>query len=162
MCRPRLLAAGDSCCQKVLQRFSGSIQGDGEVIRVEVLQSDIYDEIENNKFYTIKDYFSLLMICETFYTVLRQMLFAAVKLKYLILWYYGVFWQTKVSSEVYKSLFSINLFPDHVFALAVKSYERRSWKMESKRYNYFSWYTYTYTRSQFWEAEGKKLLDYRP
>ena len=22
MCRPRLLAAGDSCCQKVLQRFS--------------------------------------------------------------------------------------------------------------------------------------------
>ena len=28
MCRPRLLAAGDSCCQKVLQRFSGSIQGD--------------------------------------------------------------------------------------------------------------------------------------
>jgi hypothetical protein len=27
MCRPRLLAAGDSCCQKVLQRFSGSIQG---------------------------------------------------------------------------------------------------------------------------------------
>ena len=29
MCRPRLLAAGDSCCQKVLQRFSGSIQGGG-------------------------------------------------------------------------------------------------------------------------------------
>ena len=29
MCRPRLLAAGDSCCQKVLQRFSGSIQGAG-------------------------------------------------------------------------------------------------------------------------------------
>ena len=28
MSRPRLLAAGDSCCQKVLQRFSGSIQGD--------------------------------------------------------------------------------------------------------------------------------------
>ena len=28
MCRPRLLAAGDSCCQKVLQSFSGSIQGD--------------------------------------------------------------------------------------------------------------------------------------
>ena len=27
MCRPRLLAAGDSCCQKVLQRFSWSIQG---------------------------------------------------------------------------------------------------------------------------------------
>ena len=27
MCRPRLLAAVDSCCQKVLQRFSGSIQG---------------------------------------------------------------------------------------------------------------------------------------
>ena len=27
MCRPRLLAAGDSCCQKVLQSFSGSIQG---------------------------------------------------------------------------------------------------------------------------------------
>ena len=29
MCRPRLLAAGDSWCQKVLQRFSGSIQGVG-------------------------------------------------------------------------------------------------------------------------------------
>ena len=28
MSRPRLLAAGDSCCQKVPQRFSGSIQGD--------------------------------------------------------------------------------------------------------------------------------------
>ena len=27
MCRPRLLTAGDSCCQKVLQRFSWSIQG---------------------------------------------------------------------------------------------------------------------------------------
>ena len=27
MSRPRLLAAGDSCCQKVPQRFSGSIQG---------------------------------------------------------------------------------------------------------------------------------------
>ena len=27
MCRTRLLAASDSCCQKVLQRFSGSIQG---------------------------------------------------------------------------------------------------------------------------------------
>ena len=29
MSRPRLLAAWDSCCQKVLQRFSGSIQGVG-------------------------------------------------------------------------------------------------------------------------------------
>ena len=28
MCRPRLLAAGDSCCQKVPQRFSLSIQGE--------------------------------------------------------------------------------------------------------------------------------------
>ena len=27
MSRPRLLAAGDSCCHKVPQRFSGSIQG---------------------------------------------------------------------------------------------------------------------------------------
>ena len=27
MCRSWLLAAGDSCCQKVLQRFSCSIQG---------------------------------------------------------------------------------------------------------------------------------------
>ena len=27
MSRPRLLAAWDSCCQKVVQRFSGSIQG---------------------------------------------------------------------------------------------------------------------------------------
>ena len=31
MCRPRLLAAGDSCCQKVLQRFSGSIQGEIQI-----------------------------------------------------------------------------------------------------------------------------------
>ena len=28
MCRPRLLAAGDSCCQKVRQSFSESIQGE--------------------------------------------------------------------------------------------------------------------------------------
>ena len=41
MCRPKLLAAGDSCCQKVLQRFSGSIQGNFPTVKVILLTGNL-------------------------------------------------------------------------------------------------------------------------
>ena len=57
MSRPRLLAAGDSCCQKVPQRFSGSIQGvcdegfdkEDEVSNhITIHHKDILIQISNN------------------------------------------------------------------------------------------------------------------
>jgi hypothetical protein len=48
MCRPRLLASGDSCCQKVLQRLSGSIQG------VPASQSILQHQLDDLKIFTFE------------------------------------------------------------------------------------------------------------
>ena len=49
MCRPRLLAAGDSSCQKVLQRFSWNIQGVKRWQNSKTQKNQIVTKLKNSK-----------------------------------------------------------------------------------------------------------------